>query len=98
MELEENKIKEIERLRLLFHLPEFWEKESAVRHMEALRAIESKDRNADTVLVVDRYVGAGEDPEKIIFKFVGNQKLAPKWSGSTSIFLVLNDGSPYWTR
>jgi len=97
MELEENKIKEIERLRLLFHLPEFWEKESAVRHMEALRAIESKDRNADTVLVVDRYVGAGEDPEKIIFKFVGNQKLAPKWSGSATIFLVLNDGSPYWT-
>ncbi len=97
MELDENKIKEIERLKLLFHLPEFWEKEYAVTHMEALRAIESKDRNADTVLVVDRYVGAGENPEKIIFKFVENQKLAAKWFSSPTVFLVLNDGSPYRT-
>ncbi len=39
MELDENKIKEIERLKLLFHLPEFWVKEYLITDMETRRAI-----------------------------------------------------------
>ena len=53
MELDENKIKEIEILKLLFHLPAFWEKERSITVMEARRAIESEDRDTDSVLLVD---------------------------------------------
>ena len=75
MELEENKVKEIERLRLLFHLPEFWEKERAITAMEARRAIESEDRDADSVLLVDSYLGANESLNKVKFKCDASQRL-----------------------
>ena len=95
MELEENKIKEIERLRLLFHLPEFWEKERAITTMEALRAIESEDRDADSVLLVDSYLGANESLNKVTFKFDASQRLRDKWEKEESmrrLILVLRGG------
>jgi len=104
MELEENKVNEIERLRLLFHLPEFWEKEFSITAMEARRAIESEDRNADSVLLVDSYLGANEDLNKATFKFDANQRLTTKWKqappfgGRPDVALLLNDGSLYTSR
>ena len=100
MELEENKVKEIERLRLLFHLPEFWEKERAITAMEARRAIESEDRDADSVLLVDSYLGANESLNKVKFKFDASQRLTAKWEQGPpvdrpEVALLLSDDSLY---
>ena len=98
MELDDNKIKEIERLKLLFHLPEFWEKERAITTMEALRAIESEDRDADSVLLVDSYLGANESLNKVTFKFDASQRLRDKWEKEENeVALLLSDGSFYTT-
>ncbi|MDP6299302.1 MAG: hypothetical protein QF388_07805, partial [Acidimicrobiales bacterium] len=104
MELEENKVNEIERLRLLFHLPEFWVKEYSITAMEARRAIESEDRNADSVLVIDRYLQGNENLSKATFKFDASQRLTTKWKqappfgGRPDVALLLNDGSLYTSR
>ena len=100
MELDENKIKEIEILKLLFHLPAFWEKERSITVMEARRAIESEDRDTDSVLLVDSYLGANEEFTKATFKFDPSQKLTTKWKqgppeGRPAVALILNDGSLY---
>ena len=100
MELDEKKIKEIERLKLLFHLPAFWENESAMAAMEALRAIESEDRDADSVIAIDSYLGANEELNKATFKFDASQKLTTKWEQGPPFdrpeaALLLGDGSFY---
>ncbi|MDP6144594.1 MAG: hypothetical protein QF596_02340, partial [Acidimicrobiales bacterium] len=66
--------------------------------MEARRAIESEDRNADSVLLVDSYLGANEDLNKATFKFDANQRLTAKWKQTPpfdrpEIALLLNDDS-----
>ena len=103
MELDENRIKEIERLKLLFHLPEFWEKEYAITAMEARRAIESEDRDADSVLVIDSFLEANESLNKATFKFDTNQRLTTKWEQGPpydrpDVALLLSDGSLYTAR